>query len=47
MIQEIAPKSGWMAHYRKQAVIRKIKSILTAIGAFAVYAIAVTITETI
>lgn len=47
MIQEFTPKNGWLAHYRKQAAIRKIKSLLMAIGAFAVYALAVTITETI
>ena len=47
MIQEFSPKGGWMTHYRKRAIVQKVKSTIMAIVAFAVYAVAVTLTETI
>lgn len=46
-IQEFSPKKGWRAHYRRKAIVKKVKSTIMALVAFAVYAAAVTLAETI
>lgn len=47
MIQEFSPKNGWLVHYRRRAIVKKVKSTIMALVAFAVYAAAVTLTKTI
>lgn len=46
-IQEYSPKNGWLAYYRRKAIVKKVKSTIMALVAFAVYAAAVTLVETI